>query len=315
MTTWPIRPNKNEEKDANMSLVSFVKIRENTIDSLKRAILESLDLIDYSFQKEAKNVVIKPNMCYYWDYSTGQTTDPKFIATLIHIIRDQISPNVNISIVESDASAMKCKYTFKFLGYEKMAKNHNVRLVNLSEDKSEKVEITAENQHFHFMMPKTIKNADLRINIPKMKYLTHTKISCALKNIFGCNPEPNKFKYHPKLDEAIIALNKAMKFNLCILDGLIVSGSQPRKLGLIIASQDPVALDAAAAKIAGINPKSVRHIILASKEGLGNTSFIPKGADPKLFKRRYPRKGLKDKVLFSGYKLATWAGLLDVEML
>ena len=302
---------KPKQGDINLSFVSFVEV-QNPVQ-LRQAILDALDLIRLQLPKNVRNIVIKPNMCYYWDYTTGQTTDPKFVATIIHIIRDQISPNVNISIVESDASAMKCKYAFKFLGYEKMAENHNVRLVNLSEDKSEKVEVTVENQHFHFIMSQTIKNADLRINVPKIKYLAHTKISCALKNIFGCNPQPNKFKYHPKLDEVIVALNKIMKFNLCILDGLIVSGSQPRKLGLIMASQDPVALDVAAAKIAGINPKSVRHIMLANKEGLGNTSFIPKGADPKFFERLYPRKWLKDKVLLSGYKLATWAGLLDVE--
>ena len=282
---------------------------------MKKAIEDSLDLIDYQFKKDIQKVAIKPNMCYYWDYSTGQTTDPKFVATLIDIIRDKISPDVNISIVESDASAMKCKHAFKFLGYEKMAQHHDVTLVNLSKDESQRVEVSAGGQSFHFMVPQTIQNADLRINVPKIKYLVQTKISCALKNIFGCNPYPNKFKYHKKLNEAIVALNKAMKFNLCILDGLIVSGSQPRKLGLIMASQDPVALDAATAKIAGINPKSVRHIMLANKEGLGNTSFIPKGADPKLFKRRYPRKGLKDKVLFSAYKFATWTGLLDVETL
>jgi uncharacterized protein (DUF362 family) len=295
-----------------VSLVSFVKTERS---NMKRRIEDSLDLINYKFQKNIENVVVKPNMCYYWDYSTGQTTDPRFVAALIEILREKISPDIDISIVESDASAMKCKYAFKFLDYEKMAKNHNVRLVNLSEDKSEKVEVTVGNEHFHFMIPQPIKNADLRVNIPKIKYLTQTKISCALKNIFGCNPEPKKFKYHPKLDEAIVALNKIMKFNLCILDGLIVSGSQPTRLGLIMASQDPVALDAAATKIAGVNLRSIRHIMLANKEGLGNILFIPKGDNPDSFARRFPKKKLKDKLLSSAYRFATWTGLLDVEML
>lgn len=296
-----------------MDLVSFVEVRKQI--QVKQAILDSLSLIQYQFPKDIRNVVIKPNMCYYWDYSTGQTTDPKFVAALIDVIRDQVSPDVNVSIVESDASAMKCKHAFKILGYEKMAQHHDVTLVNLSEDKSERVEASAGGQSFHFMMPQTIQNADLRINIPKIKYLAQTKISCALKNIFGCNPYPKKFRYHPKLDETIIALNKAMKFNLCILDGIIVSGSQPRKLGLVMASQDPVALDVAAAKIAGVNPKSVRHIMLASKEGLGNISFIPKGTDPKFFERRYPRKESLDKITSSAYKFVTRVGLLNAEMM
>ena len=89
--------------------------------------------------------------------------------------------------MESDASAMKCGYAFKFLGYEKLAEKYGVRLVNLSEDRSEKVEAIVQNGPFEFMLPETIKNADLRVNVLKIKYLSHTKISCALKNIFGCN--------------------------------------------------------------------------------------------------------------------------------
>ena len=297
-----------------MSLVSFVEVQKKN-HQMMQAILNSLNLIQYQFPRDVKNIVIKPNMCYYWDCSTGQTTDPKFVAALIEVIRDKVSPNVNVSIVESDASAMKCKHAFKILGYEKMAKHHDATLVNLSEDKNQTVEVSAGNQSFHLMVPQTIQNADLRINVPKIKYLAQTKISCALKNIFGCNPYPNKFKYHQKLDEAIIALNKVMKFDLCIVDGVIVSGSQPCKLDLVMASRDPVALDVVAAKIAGINPRSVRHIMLASKEGLGNTSFIPKGVDPKFFERRYPRKGYLDKIMSSAYKFATWAGLLNAEMM
>ncbi|MCW3986020.1 MAG: DUF362 domain-containing protein [Candidatus Bathyarchaeota archaeon] len=292
--------------------MSFVKVQSQ--QQLKQAILDSINLIQYKFPTQIRNIAIKPNMCYYWDYSTGQTTDPKFVAALIDVIRDQ-SPNVNISIIESDASAMKCKYAFKILGYEKLAEKCNVKLVNLSEDKGERVEVSAGGQRFRFVLPETVRKADLRINVPKIKYLLHTKISCALKNIFGCNPNPAKFKYHPRLDETIVALNKIMKFNLCILDGIIVSGSHPRRLGLVMTSQDPVALDVAAAKIAGINPKSVRHITLASKEGLGNISLIPKGTSPKFFEKTYPRKRSADKVMLSAYKLATRTGLLNTEMM
>ena len=45
-----------------------------------------------------------------------------------------------------------------------------------------------------------------------------------------------------------------MKFDLCLIDNNIAAGIQPRKLGLVMASQDPVAIDVAAAKIAWLNP-------------------------------------------------------------
>lgn len=57
---------------------------------------------------------------------------------------------------------MKCKYAFTFLGYERIARNHNVGLVNLSDDKSEKVEVKAGDSTFHFRVPNTIKNADVK---------------------------------------------------------------------------------------------------------------------------------------------------------
>ena len=72
-------------------------------------------------------------MCYYLDCSTGETTDPKFVGAFIDLIREKISPDLDIAIVESDASAMKCKYAFRMLGFEKLAQEKNVRLLNLSE--------------------------------------------------------------------------------------------------------------------------------------------------------------------------------------
>jgi uncharacterized protein (DUF362 family) len=245
-------------------------------------------------------------MCYYWDSSTGQTTDPKFIGALIDVFRDNLSPDVGISIVESDASAMKCKHAFKFLGYEKLAHNYNVRLVNLSEDKSDPVEVTAGGHSFSLMVPRIIQNADLRINVTKIKYsLEEIKITCALKNIFGCNPYPKKFRYHSKLNEAIVAINKAMKFNLCLIDGNIVSGSQVRRLGLVMASKDPVAIDTAAAKIAGVNPNTIGYIELACKEGLGDTHFVSKGVPVDYFKARYPRKDARKKLMSKAFNLVS----------
>jgi len=139
-----------------MSLVSFVKADESDVTKLKQSMLKALNLISYSFQSNIRNIVIKPNMCYYWDYTTGQTTDPKFIAALIELLREEINPDINISIVESDASAMKCKYAFKILGYEKLAEKYNISLVNLSNDKKEKTEISVGKYTFNFEVPQII---------------------------------------------------------------------------------------------------------------------------------------------------------------
>jgi uncharacterized protein (DUF362 family) len=291
-----------------MSLVGLVECKTRNVDSIKGAVREAFRLIDYKLPK-AEKIVIKPNMCYYWDWSTGQTTDPLFVIALINLFREEISSDVKISIVESDASAMKCKYAFKYLGYEKLAKDCNVDLVNLSTVEAEKAAVKVADEVFEFSVPKIIRDADFCVNVPKMKYMSFTKISAALKNIYGCNPYPKKFEYHSKLDKVIVALNKVMPFNLHVLDGLTVCGSKTLRLGLVMASQDPVAIDSVAAKIMGINPKLVVHLRLAEKEGLGKTSFIAKGVDVDYFRRRFPRRGFSEKAIALGYRVACKLGL------
>lgn len=293
-----------------MSSVALVSIQGNTVQAMRRAISKSLDLTGQPLGKGAKNIVIKPNLCYYQDYSTGYTTDPRFVGALVEVIRERISSDPHVSIVESDASAMKCKYVFKMLGYEKLAREYDVELVNLSEDKSEKTDATAGGHGFRLMLPQTIRNADLKINVPKIKYTVEDiELTCALKNIFGCNPYPKKFRYHPHLGEAIVAINKAMKFDFCLIDGNVVSGTQPRRLGLVMASKDPVAIDAAAAEIAGLNPKKIGYLRLAQEEGLGKLSFIRKGESLPYFRERYPRTTARQKIINRAYTLLMHSGM------
>jgi len=278
--------------------VSFVSlVKADICSDFKKAIGRSFDLIGFHFPPNLQRIVVKPNMCCYSDYSTGITTDPKIIAELIDFLRENISSDVQISIVESDASAVKFKYSSKILGYEKMSKEKNVKLVNLTEDSNEEVKVRVANHSYTFLLPSTIKDADLFINLPKMKYMEGPpEISCALKNIYGCNPYPNKFKYHPYLDEVIVGLNKIMKPDLCLVDGVIVRGKYTKKLGLIMASSDPEAIDSAAARIMGLNPKKIDHIVLAEKEGVGNMNFNVVGESLQFFAKQFPKRSARDKI-------------------
>jgi uncharacterized protein (DUF362 family) len=286
-----------------MSLIGLTKIDRNDI---KKAIDDSLRLVDYTFAKNLQKVVIKFNACYYWDYSTGQTTDPRFVSSLIELIREKTSTSVDIVLVESDASAMKCKYAFRFLGYEKLANESNVRLVNLSEEAGETVTVECDSRTHQFVIPKILQEADLCINLPKIKYaMKGIELTCALKNIYGCNPFPQKSKYHSQLGNVIVALNKAMPFQLCIVDGNIVSGIKPRKLGLVMASMDPVAIDAASARIAGINPLKIKYLKLAAKEGVGSLTYKIRGESLNQFRALYPKKTLKKKLMGLAYVLMT----------
>jgi uncharacterized protein (DUF362 family) len=290
-----------------MSYVSLVKKMTN--ESIYTTIEKSLELINFDYKKNIHDIVIKPNMCYYWDYTTGKTTDPFLIEEIIKLLRVKYSSDINISIVESDASAMRCKYAFKMLGYEKICNRNKVNLINLSEVEGEKQKVYINNNSYEFDVPLVIKNTDLFINVPKMKYMDNIKITCSLKNVFGCNPYNKKFIYHNKLEEIIVAINKLIKTDLCIVDGLIVFGEKNKKIDLVMASIDPVALDTVAAKIIGINPSKVEYIKLAEKEKLGTMNYITKGENFDYFKDIFPGKTLESNIISFGYQIIKIMGL------
>jgi uncharacterized protein (DUF362 family) len=267
-----------------------VRVNARTRKAAKRAIVEALDLIGYDFPERVNSVVIKPNLCYYQDYSTGYTTDPEFVAAFIELLREK-NPSTEVAIVESDASAMKCRHSFRMLGYEKLRDELDVKLVNLSEDDCVSSEVTIGKSKVKLSVPRTILDSDLRVNMPKIKYMiADCKITCALKNIFGCNPYPSKFKYHSALAETIVALNKAMPFTLVLVDAFMVPGVNPRKIGLVMAGIDPVAVDAQAAVLSGFNPKKIGYLRLASREGLGRMDAETAGMSPRYFAALYPRR-------------------------
>jgi len=280
-----------------LSFVSLVHVEDSNPTSFKGAIERSLDLIQFSFERSPRNVTIKPNLCYCYDPSTGETTDPRFVAALIDVLREHLPSDPEISVVESDASAMRCEYAFKMLGYEDLAKEKGVTLVNLREERNQNVEVRIEDTYCRFRIPRTIQRSDLLVNVPKIKYMSGVKITCALKNLYGCNAYPGKSVYHTALDEAIVGINKLIKTDLVVADGIIAAGTATKRLGLVMASQDPVAIDAAACMIAGINPRSVRYLALASRAGIGTTHFTPKGESLSRFKKKFPRRNTRSKMI------------------
>jgi len=83
-----------------LSLVSFVRAQSAEPELLKKAIVESLELIKFDFGKKAKKIVIKPNMCYYYHPSTGEVTDPRFVGALIDVFREKLGAS-EILVVEA----------------------------------------------------------------------------------------------------------------------------------------------------------------------------------------------------------------------
>ena len=259
-----------------MARVVLTSLKANNFSDseIDAAVANAINRLGFNFKSKIQNVVLKPNLCYYWNYSTGETTDPRVVSAVIDYVRRKTGNDTDISVVEADASAMKTKYSFRVLGYDKLCQAKNVKLENLSQGNIIDVKISVNGREIVLPINEILLKADLIINMPKLKTHNFVGATCALKNMFGAISKPRKYSYHDVISQIIVAINKQVKSHITVVDGLIVRGSHTRKLGVILAGDDPVATDFIAAKIMGFNPRRIPYLNLAVREHIGQVKNI-----------------------------------------
>jgi len=275
-----------------MSKLSVVKIKEFSIPEIELAVEKALDSIECDKIINAKTILIKPNLCYYWDYSTGETTDPRVVSSIIDWVRKKGDKDIKIFVVEADASAMKTKYAFKMLGYDKLCMEKKVDLINLSEGDIIKEDAVVNGEKLSLPVNRLLLDSDLIINVPTLKTHRTVGFTCALKNMFGAISKPRKYSYHKKLPETIVAINKIVRSDIIIVDGIIASGKHPKKLGIIIAGKDATAIDKYVSKLIGFKNSQIRYLTLAIKENLGDQKrpkIVADSDDILYIKKEFPK--------------------------
>lgn len=281
------------------SSVSLVRV--NGSEDIGKSVDRAISLINFKPAGPVRSVVVKPNLCYYWDASTGYTTDPRIVSGVIDFVRERYGRDVKIKVAEADASAMRTRHAFPVLGYQRLAKEKDFELVNLSADELLDETVRVNGREISFKVPSLLKNCDLFINVPKLKIMRATKITCAMKNVFGCIGFPKKLVYHGFLDEAIVGINKVLHPHLTVVDGFVCLGRFPVKLGLVMAGTDVFSVDWVASQIMGYNPSSTRFLKLAVKEKVGSSDGIAVvGENLAEFANAFPKEGfVASKYLWS----------------
>lgn len=255
------------------STVYVTRIAEDRLYESMRNLLHSLQL-----PTRVNKIAIKLNMCDYRLRETGATSDPIVVDALLMALREKYSHAV-IFLVENDAGIALADILFRYLGIEDVAKKYSAYTINLAHEKW--IEKRIDGLKFkRIEIPAVLEDCDLFITHPKLKTHGLTKVSCGLKNVFGCiRGRRRKFKLHPILDEAIVDINLALRPNISIVDANIChegfgpSYGLPKTLGLLIAGKDIVAVDTFCAKLAGFRPWFIGHIRKASFKGLGNMRY------------------------------------------
>lgn len=256
-----------------MAKVTVTSVKQPFLgEEINAAVARSIDKLNYDFSK-VKTVYIKPNLCYYWNASTGETTDGRVVGAVITYLKRKID-GVSITVAEADASAMKTKFAFGILGYKDLCEKYSVPLQNLSQGNIVERTVTVGNQDITLPFNEDLLNADLIINVPKLKTHNFVGATVGLKNMFGAISKPRKYSYHKNITKVIVAANKIVKSHLTVVDGLIVRGSCPKKLGAIITGDNVLSTDYVAAKVMGFSPMRVPYLHLAAKEQLGPVAKI-----------------------------------------
>jgi len=239
-------------------------------EDFEGAVEKSIELLGGLNVKKDASVVIKPNVCYHKNVENMVITDPRVLEAIINIVKRRTK---NVIVVESDSHSGTADWRVRKSGVMDLIEKSNVEFLNLSEDDFEEREVGG----LTLQIPKTVLKADFFINAPKVKTcnVEHTFITIAMKNMFGTLGNKRKPNLHGQLMEILVFLNRTIRQDLIIVDGIVgmqglgpIQG-EPVNLGLIISGLNPVTVDAVCCHIMGINPYGVEPLWKAHKAGVG----------------------------------------------
>lgn len=224
-----------------------------------------------------KKVVLKPNLLAKREAEAGITAHPSFVQAAGEffvglgadtVIADSPGGVYNVSTLEgiykvtgmNDAAVKSGAVTNKDTGY-----------VSVHEPE-------ASARKFNIINP--LNEADLVVNLARLKTHALCEVSLSVKNMFGAIPGLQKAEQHARFPGRTefadmlcdLCLVTAPQINIidgvCGMEGNGPAGGTLKKVGAVIASANPFAADIVAAKIMGYNEKEVGTIDCAVKRGL-----------------------------------------------
>ncbi|MDP7530290.1 MAG: DUF362 domain-containing protein [Candidatus Scalindua sp.] len=212
-------------------------------------------------------------------------THPAVIRALVDIFMGDYGCEVYIGDSCGSLRTGSTDKAFRVTQIDKIAEDTGAIIVNF--DKDEALDITNKNAVIlkDFKIAKTVKSVDVVVNVPKLKTHGLTRYTGAIKNMFGSIPANGKKNVHllaPKnrsMAQALVDVFEMVQPHITIMDAVIgmegngPNAGDPRKVGLIIAGIDGVALDAVASTIIGFDPMKVPIIKYAHERKLGTADM------------------------------------------
>jgi uncharacterized protein (DUF362 family) len=227
------------------------------------------------FVKPGANVVIKPNGAWARTPEQAANTNPEVVDAIIKICKSAGAGSV--SIYENPCN--NYKVAFQMNGLEEVCRKNNIPLVAPSKNHYREVNIPNGKILKNAEIVGALMDADCYINVPVAKVHSAGVVTLSLKNQMGCVKDRGIW-HRSGLHQTIADFATVLKPHLNILDAtrmLMTRGpagpGEVKVENKIASSTDMVALDAYGAKLLGIDPKNVGHIVKAYEAGIGQMSL------------------------------------------
>lgn len=226
-----------------------------------------------AFVKPGQRVLLKPNLL------TGArpTKECTTRAELVYAVASMVIESGGTPFLGDSPAFGSAKGVAQANGYQAILEELNLPIVEFQGKRYETV-----NEEFnHLLLCKEAMEADVVINLPKLKSHVQLTLTMGAKNLFGCVPGKMKAWWHMeagkdanRFAEMLVETARAINPNLTILDGIIghegngPSGGEPRPLGILAASTDVFALDRAIVEILKVSPEQVPTVAASMRMGL-----------------------------------------------
>ncbi|MEA2104111.1 MAG: DUF362 domain-containing protein [Candidatus Cloacimonadota bacterium] len=263
-----------------MNTVTAKKCFQFDLEKIKSAIRNIFQSQGFSSKLESlDSILLKPNLLGAYDPERSVTSHPIFVAAVIEILKDY---NISISIFDNPGGSSKYKDVIQKTGMERVAKKYNV---NLLEPVSG---IKTFGSDPEYIISNRFLESEAIINLCKMKTHSYTFFTGAIKNTFGVVPGIAKANYHKLapnptnfahyiVDIYNIVRDKII-FNLMDgiygMDGDGPSNGKSKNFGVILGSENAIALDFVATRMMGYNPYKIPITTIAAQSNSINLDEI-----------------------------------------
>ncbi|HCU35537.1 MAG TPA: hypothetical protein DGT21_08785 [Armatimonadetes bacterium] len=247
----------------------------------------------------SSSVFIKPNLVSdVPEYiAAGSNTDTRVIEALLAYLGDY---DVRVMLGESEVGTRlkgrKLSAALAYMGIPQLQKRYDFEIVNLTEADQTDVDVPDALWLRRVRLSRPLLDADLIVNMPKLKTHKYATITCALKNMFGAIPDPLRIRYHAGLDKVLADLNSLFRDRMYVLlDGLVGMEGQgplygtPVEMNLLLAAHCPGACDTVAARLMGFEPGQVPHLAnyLRHFSHVAADDVVVKGAEVETLRRQF----------------------------